>query len=390
MPDASAPAPKKAAKPKATMGVHVNGVPLPKSKSSKKDASKSKSATKSKNSPKKPAPKEITQEQVAEMSDSELSDDDIATRDIQTKLPGNEKAKEASSDSDSASESSSDSSSDDSDTDDAPQPTQRPAQQQPQSQSQSHAVEFRPSGPYVPPKGFNLVPLNDKTVSKTAGLFDNLQGKEIWHITAPAGVSLKDLSKVDMDKAMGGEAVLSYKGTDYGLVKTEKSEDGTRDIFVPRKNGLDPVAARISHTLRLRTVVRLPQLSSKQANQNTGSEAAASITRSTIRAPRPQLTGLKMRFLPTGFSGSEGGILGDSDDEAEAPREPAGLGMPGGIHPPARKHKRKHADLNGADAAEAPAKKTKKDRNPDELKKKEERRAKKEKKRAKEAASVES
>jgi hypothetical protein len=218
----------------------VNGVPLPKSKSSKKDASKSKSATKSKNSPKKPAPKEITQEQVAEMSDSELSDDDIATRDIQTKLPGNEKAKEASSDSDSASESSSDSSSDDSDTDDAPQPTQRPAQQQPQSQSQSHAVEFRPSGPYVPPKGFNLVPLNDKTVSKTAGLFDNLQGKEIWHITAPAGVSLKDLSKVDMDKAMGGEAVLSYKGTDYGLVKTEKSEDGTRDIFVPRKNGLDP------------------------------------------------------------------------------------------------------------------------------------------------------
>jgi hypothetical protein len=92
----------------------------------------------------------------------------------------------------------------------------------------------------VPPKGFNLVPLNDKTVSKTAGLFDNLQGKEVWHITAPAGVSLKDLSKMDMDKAMGGEAVLSYKGADYGLVKTEKSEDGTRDIFVPRKNGMDP------------------------------------------------------------------------------------------------------------------------------------------------------
>lgn len=150
------------------------------------------------------------------------------------------------------------------------------------------------------------------------------------------------------------------------------------------------VAARISHTLRLRTVVRLPHLSSKQADQNTGSEAAASITRSTIRAPRPQLTGLKMRFLPTGFKGSEGGIIGDSDDEAEAPREPAGLGVPVGLDPSSKKQKRKHAEVNGADAAEAPSKKTRKDRNPDELKRKEERRAKKEKKRAKEAASAES
>jgi len=55
------------------------------------------------------------------------------------------------------------------------------------------------------------VPVNDRTVSKSAGLLDNLEGKQIWHITAPVGVSLKDLKELAMDKAMGGEAVLSYK-----------------------------------------------------------------------------------------------------------------------------------------------------------------------------------
>ena len=84
------------------------------------------------------------------------------------------------------------------------------------------------------------MPVNDRTVSKSAGLFDNLEGKQVWHITAPVGVSLKDLKELAMDKAMGGEAVLSYKGTNYGFSQTEKSEDGTRKVFVPRKNGVEP------------------------------------------------------------------------------------------------------------------------------------------------------
>lgn len=133
--------------------------------------------------------------------------------------------------------------------------------------------------------------------------------------------------------------------------------------------------------------MRLPKLSSKQADQNTGSEAAASITRSTIRAPRPQVTGLKMRFLPTGFGGKDGGILGDSDGETESLQGTAGLGMPSELNLPSRKEKRKHADVNGSEAAASPSKKSKKHRTPEDKQRKEERRAKKEKKRAQEAAS---
>jgi hypothetical protein len=231
--------PKKVEKPKATIGIHVNGVPKARAKPSKKDASVSKSSSKPKVSPKKPAPKQIaTQEDAADLSSSEISGDDAPTRDIQTKLPGNEKSTKTSSDSDSAS--SSDSSSDDSDTENAPQPARKPTQTQPAPPVQSHAVDFRPTQAYAPPKGFAPVPLNDKTISKSAGLFDNLEGKQIWHITAPTGVSLKDLSELAMDKAMEGDAVLSYKGTDYGFPQTETGEDGTREVLLPRNNGMRP------------------------------------------------------------------------------------------------------------------------------------------------------
>ncbi|KAE8846840.1 hypothetical protein HRS9122_03747 [Pyrenophora teres f. teres] len=388
-PSESTTQPKKAGKPKATIGIHVNGVPKKKTKPSKSDVPAPKPTPKSKVSSVKPAPKQtITHEDVTDSSSSEESDDseDAPKKDIQAKAPGNDKGKNASSDSSDGSgsdSSGSDSSSDESDSDDEPQQTSKPAPSQAQARqpTQTHAVEFQPTQTYVPPKGFTAVSVDATTASKSAGLFDNLEGKQIWYMTTPDGVSLKDLEELAMDKVMGGEAVLSYKGTDYHFSQAEKSDEGERKVFVPRKNGLKPVSTRISQTLHLRSIVQLPQLSSLQADQNTGSEAAASITRSTIRAPKPQVRGLKMRFLPTGFSGNDGGNIGDWESESEKQREPAGLGMPNGLNLPSKKHKRKHTDVNG-DANEVPAKKTKKHRDPEEEKRKAEKKARKEKKRA--------
>ncbi|KAF7451603.1 RNA-polI-A34 multi-domain protein [Pyrenophora tritici-repentis] len=333
-PSESTAQPKKAEKPKTTIGIHVNGVAKKKTKPSKKDAPALKPTPKAKVAPVKPAPKQtVTQKDVSDSSSSDESDDsgDVPMKDIQAKVPVKEKGKDASSDS-------SDSSGSDSS-------------------------------------------MNSTTASKSAGLFDNLEGKQVWYMTAPGGVSLKDLEELEMEKVMDGEAVLSYKGIDYNCPQMQKSEEVEREVFVHHKNGLKPVSTRISQILHLRSIVQLPQLSSLQADQNTGSEAAASITRSTIRAPKPQVKGLKMRFLPTGFSGDDGGNLGDSESESEKLREPAGLGMPNGLNLPSKKQKRKHADVNG-DATEVPAKKTKKHRTPEEEKRKAEKKARKEKKRA--------
>ena len=375
---------QKAEKPKATIGVHrPNGA----AKSSSKEKTTSKSTSKDKPAPKKPAPKTITPEQVDELSSSEVSDDsDAPARDIQTKLPGEVEMKDASSESDSDSES------DNSSEEAAAKPAQKSTQP---IHSKPVEVELRAAKPYAPPKGYNLVSEKDRTTSKAAKIFDNLQGKQVWHITAPAGVSLEELESIAMDKAMKGESILSHKGTHYGFSTTEKSEDGPREVLVLQKNGygagtdavhlhmiptdLDIVPAKINQTLHLQELVRLPKLTSKQADPNAGSEAAASITRSTIRAPRPQVKGLKMRYLPLGFVGAEsGGVLGDTDSEDDdVHQERAGLAAPNGLNLPTKAPKRKHTEVNGD---EAPSKKVKKHRTPEEIKKREEKKAKKEKK----------
>ncbi|KAJ4990791.1 hypothetical protein SVAN01_03800 [Stagonosporopsis vannaccii] len=369
----SAPKAKKAEKPKATIGVHrPNGA----AKSSAKEKPTPKVTPVPKPVPKKPAPKTVaTAEQVDDLSSSEVSDDDDApARDIQTNLPGEVEMKDASSESESDSDSDSegDSSSEEEAAKPAPKPTKAAA-------SKPQEVELRAAKPYAPPKGYVLVSEKDRTTSKAAKIFDNLQGKQVWHITAPAGVSLKELESISMDKAMKGDSVLSQKGANYGFSTTEKSEDGPREVLVPQKNGYSAVPAKISQTLHLQELVRLPKLSSKQADPNTGSEAAASITRSTIRAPRPQVKGLKMRYLPLGFVGGDsGGVLGDTDsEEDDVPQERAGLAAPNGLNLPTKAGKRKHAEANGD---EAPSKKIKKHRTPEEIKRKEEKKAKKEKK----------
>jgi hypothetical protein len=227
----NAPKAKKAEKPKATIGVHrPNGA----AKSSKNDKPAPKVTPVPKPTPKKPAPKTIaTPEQVDQLSSSEVSDDeDAPARDIQTKLPGDVEMKDASSES--SSESDSGSESDSSSEEEAPKPAEKPTQPTP---SKSHDVVMRAAKPFVPPKDFTLVAEKDRTSSSAAKIFGNLQGKQVWHITAPAGVSLKELESISMDKAMKGQAIFSQKGTNYGFSTTEKSEDGPREVLVPQKSG---------------------------------------------------------------------------------------------------------------------------------------------------------
>ena len=145
------------------------------------------------------------------------------------------------------------------------------------------------------------------------------------------------------------------------------------------------VSAPISQTLHLQAVVHLPELSHTQDDPKKFSEIAASITRSTIRAPRPQVKGLKMRFLPTGFGGDGISTLGDSDSESDGPRKAVDPRTSNQLNLPYRKEKRKHIEANDAETASS-SKRSKKQRPLEEIKRKDERRAKKEKKRAKEAA----
>ncbi|KAF2466668.1 uncharacterized protein BDR25DRAFT_292997 [Lindgomyces ingoldianus] len=281
---------------------------------------------------------------------------------------------------------SSDSSSDDSDKEEINKANQRSAEKQVRA-AQSHTVEFLPAQPFIPPKGFTAVPTHTNPSSQALKIFDNIEGKQIWHITAPASVSLSGLKDLASDKVLKGEPILSYNGTDYGFSVGEEKEEATRRVLVPSTVGYKAVPTRISQTLHLQQVIRLPKVSPKQADTNTTSAAAASITTSTVRAPRPQVKGLRMRYFPSGFGLQDPGIIGSSESEDDVPVT-AGLGIPNGIHPSQKREKRKYDEVNGTERTESATKKHKKHRTPEEIKKREEKKAKKERKKEKGSAKM--
>ncbi|KAF2679070.1 hypothetical protein K458DRAFT_375478 [Lentithecium fluviatile CBS 122367] len=379
--------PKKTKTP-VQIGIHPprpNAVAKSTSKVPKPRKEASKPPAKAKVPAKKPAPKQVmVEEQGAESSNSsEESEDEGAY----IKAAQQRQAASTSS-GDSESASSSNSSSEESEEEPAPKATPRAATSQPKP---SHTVEFQAPRPYIPPKDFAPVPTARASTFPSTALFDNLEGKQVWHITAPADLSLKNLKELAMGQAMQGDAIISQKGIEYGFLTAESDEVGAREVVIPRENGYKTVPKRISQTLNIRQVINLPKLSLKQADPNTGSEAAASITRSTIRVPRPQVKGLKMRYFPSGVADHTPITLGFSDSEDEAPpAPPAGLGVPNENHIGSKSEKRKHAEVNGDGAGEHPSKKHKKHMTAEEIQRKAQKKAKKERRRQKELAKMKS
>lgn len=82
-----------------------------------------------------------------------------------------------------------------------------------------------------------MIPTPLNTASIPVVLLENIEGKELWHITAPAGVPLAQLKEMPLDGALNGEVVLNHNGTDYGFSGAEKGDEGTRQVLIPRQNG---------------------------------------------------------------------------------------------------------------------------------------------------------
>lgn len=240
--DSSDEASKKKVLPKkqgaTTIAVHrpkSNGVAKtgPEAKKLEKDTQKK--SGKEAIAPKKSVPKQVTQqEDGAESSSSEESSGDAET-DIK-QAQQREAQKNKNQDSDSSSEDSSD----DSEEEAAPL-AQRPEGRQ--SQTQTQTVTFQQARPYAPPEDFKAVATERAASSSNTSIFQNLKGKQIWHITAPEGVSLESLSRLAMDKAQNGEPIMEHKGISYGLVQAE-DEAGGREVMIPAVKGYKAGADR--------------------------------------------------------------------------------------------------------------------------------------------------
>lgn len=90
---------------------------------------------------------------------------------------------------------------------------------------------------WAPPAGFEIVPEVTQDTNRVAGLFSEnyLEGKKLWHITAPASVPINALSEVVLDHFLSDKTALSYGGTEYTLVMETNKPDEPIFPLIPNK-----------------------------------------------------------------------------------------------------------------------------------------------------------
>lgn len=175
--------------------------------------------------------------------------------------------------------------------------------------------------PYEPPSGYTALDVSKPHGSLAAA---DLEGKQIWHITAPANLPISSLTDVALDAISSGKPVLSHKSVDYVLSEDKGAANNGDTVLLPTKDGYAPVQHRISKTLHLRQHIALPDLSKKQADQLTGSNAAGDVATASVKAAKPQPKGLRMRYRPPGFGASDPGRIGSGSESEEEEHEPVG------------------------------------------------------------------
>lgn len=87
--------------------------------------------------------------------------------------------------------------------------------------------------PFKPPPGFEKT--SSKNSSKASQLFSksNLEGKEIWYITAPASVPIASVAEMSLRDAKLGKTVFSQDGNDYGFVQDPLDDKTYTKILLP-------------------------------------------------------------------------------------------------------------------------------------------------------------
>lgn len=217
--------------------------------------------------------------------------------------------------------------------------------------------------PYALPPGFEPTSLSSNPASKATELFApaTLQGKQLWHITVPAGVSIEPVEEVALQKVQDGSSVLSHKGADYGLI-AETDDIGSRDVLL--LPSIEDDQYKISGHAIVKTL-HLQQLvgTATAVHDNDAIPPfTASADRARQRKPVPQQPeGLRMRYRPFGDSdsgtSSSNGIIGR---EQPPPQFRVPKGVPETASPP-KKRKRDEPEAPILAEGQSP-KKSRKDR----------------------------
>ncbi|PQE32386.1 hypothetical protein CJF32_00001134 [Rutstroemia sp. NJR-2017a WRK4] len=174
--------------------------------------------------------------------------------------------------------------------------------------SSSKSVSIPKPVSFNPPAGFTAASFDDSRKSSQLFGDSNLEGKQIWYITAPASVSIDTIKDMSLRGARSGKVVLSQKGNEYGFVEDTAENKTYTKLMLPNKakNGYRIEKRPIDQIFHLQQVPKL-------ANGDDSSQATVPAKKPVRKQPK----GLRMRYTPVGFGLNGGGIIGDSSDEED-------------------------------------------------------------------------
>ncbi|OKL60784.1 hypothetical protein UA08_04291 [Talaromyces atroroseus] len=188
-------------------------------------------------------------------------------------------------------------------------------------ESDSNNADSRPSynnkRAFFPPSGFKQSKPKTRPSPAISSALSNLEGKQVFHITAPSSLSISRIKEVAFGKAILGEPILSHKGVDYGLVaNTQQQKQGSEALLVYDEATNTFVKKRELKNIEsynIQEIVRLPGLDSTQVPSTQ--EASKKQSKA-----RPQPKHLRMRFHPVGSLNLPPETVGSSSEsDAEEP-----------------------------------------------------------------------
>ena len=193
----------------------------------------------------------------------------------------------------------------------------------------------RPRSDFQPPSGFQAVE-SSPAPSEAAKLFSPsyLEGKEVWHITAPLQAPIDLIKEIAHGELNEGSLILTHDGREY--VASPRSEENieSEQILIPKSTANEYIGLTtpIRKTLNIRQRLVLP---THFTYQSASQRASIDVSLEQDRQQNTQPDNLKMRFRPFGASSS------DSDSEEAGSSLPQ-FRHPGSLARPPSPAKRKH------------------------------------------------
>jgi hypothetical protein len=170
------------------------------------------------------------------------------------------------------------------------------------SPSPSEPTRIEPKT-FVPPADFRPLLLSSSDfASETPGVLSNLDGKQIWHITAPNSVNVQNIKRFDIASALKGEPIFSDGTISYTM---QPYPEMNTSILVSnsRTSVYEKMASRVERAYQLQIVQKEDTGTlNSQGTHDSGKSKPSFTARAAgeSKAPRQQPLGLKSRYTPFG------------------------------------------------------------------------------------------